>query len=317
MVYPWLVTALRWGDRMAHDGGRALAFVREASYGLPGSIKDVADYLLAEGTGIASLTMAQVAARTYTSKPTLVRFAKLAGYAGWTAFRHDFLVEATLLEERRVREAKVNVNYPFESGATTTEVLSTLARVRRLVADEVERTLDAAALEGAARAILNASRTVYFGAMQNREHGRIFASNLALMGVHCHVPYADEAAPFARSLTTGDCVVAASYSGSLTHMPLCFVSAIKDHGTTIVAVTGTKRSQLADVADHVLAFPPLEHHHDKMGPFYSGGCTSFILDLLFATCYGQRFEQSLENRKNILANLRGHIPGSLPKPDST
>ena len=300
---------------MAQDGERALAFVREATYGLPGSIKDIADYLLAEGTGIASLTMAQVAARTYTSKPTLVRFAKLAGYAGWTAFRHDFLVEVDQLEKRRARETKVDVNYPFESGVATTEVLATLARVRRLAVAEVERTLDTAALEGAARAVTGAGRVVFFGTMQNREYGRIFASNLALMGVHCHVPYADEAAPFAHSLTTGDCVVAASYSGSLTHMPLCFVSAIKDHGTTIVAVTGTKRSQLADVADHVLAFPPLEHHHDKMGPFYSGGCTSFILDLLFATCYGQRFEQSLESRRDVLANLRGLIPESLTETD--
>lgn len=300
---------------MAQDGERALAFVREATYGLPGSIKDIADYLLAEGTGIASLTMAQVAARTYTSKPTLVRFAKLAGYAGWTAFRHDFLVEVAQLEERRARETKVDVNYPFEGGVATTEVLATLARVRRLAVAEVERSLDTAALEEAARAVLDAGRVVFFGAMQNREYGRIFASNLALMGVHCHVPYADEAAPFARSLTTGDCVVAASYSGSLEHMPLCFVRAIRDHGATVVAVTGTERSQLADVADHVLAFPPLEHYHDKMGPFYSGGCTSFVLDLLFATCYGQRFEQSLESRRDVLANLRGLIPESLTETD--
>ena len=300
---------------MAQDGERALAFVREATYGLPGSIKDIADYLLAEGTGIASLTMAQVAARTYTSKPTLVRFAKLAGYAGWTAFRHDFLVEVDQLEKRRAREAKVDVNYPFESGVATTEVLATLARVRRLAVAEVERTLDTAALEGAARAVTGAGRVVFFGTMQNREYGRIFASNLALMGVHCHVPYADEAAPFAHSLTTGDCVVAASYSGSLERMPLCFVRAIRDHGATVVAVTGAERSQLADVADHVLAFPPLEHYHDKMGPFYSGGCTSFVLDLLFATCYGQRFEQSLESRRDVLANLRGLIPESLTETD--
>ena len=64
---------------MSHNPSESIAFAREASLGMPGSIKQVADFLLAEGTGIAQLTMAEIAARAYTSKPTLVRFAKQAG----------------------------------------------------------------------------------------------------------------------------------------------------------------------------------------------------------------------------------------------
>ena len=79
-------------EDMNNDSARTIAFAREASLGMPGSIKDVADFLLSEGTGIANLTMAQIASRTYTSKPTLVRFAKQAGYAGWRDYRHDLLV---------------------------------------------------------------------------------------------------------------------------------------------------------------------------------------------------------------------------------
>jgi ATP-dependent protease HslVU peptidase subunit len=86
------------GARMQQPEDQAVAFTREASLGMPGSIKQVADFLLAEGTGIEQLSMAQIATRAYTSKPTLVRFAKQAGYAGWKDYRHDFLVAMRRLE---------------------------------------------------------------------------------------------------------------------------------------------------------------------------------------------------------------------------
>ena len=41
---------------MENNVDKALAFAREAAMGTPGSIRDVADYLLNEGTGIRSLT---------------------------------------------------------------------------------------------------------------------------------------------------------------------------------------------------------------------------------------------------------------------
>ena len=77
---------------MPDTTNKALRYAHEASLGMPSSIKDVADFLLSEGTGIADLTMAQVATSVYTSKPTLVRFAKRAGYTGWKDYRHDFLL---------------------------------------------------------------------------------------------------------------------------------------------------------------------------------------------------------------------------------
>ena len=67
---------------MESHENKAVEFARSASLGLPGSIKDVADYLLCEGTGIKSQTMAQVAAHTYVSKPTLVRLPRRQGILG-------------------------------------------------------------------------------------------------------------------------------------------------------------------------------------------------------------------------------------------
>lgn len=289
----------------------AVGFARSASLGLPGSIKDVADYLLSEGTGIAPLSMKQLAARTYTSKSTLVRFAKMAGYEGWTAYRRDFLAQMGQVEAQRANDAEVDVNQPFPKGAPVSEVLDAMSRVQALAVREVQRRVDANALELAAQAILRANRVAFIGAMQNRDRGRVLASNLGLIGIMCHVPTHEQAAMLAQMLGEGDCAIVASYSGDLAHMPMSVVPALMRRGVTIVAITNSERSQLGTIAHHTFGFAPLEHLHKKIGAFYSGACTSMMMDLLYAACYAGRYEQAGRGRSDALQVLEGLIPSDF------
>ena len=292
---------------MGEQEERSIAFVREASRGIPGSIKDIADFLLSEGTGIADMTMRQIAARAYTSKPTLVRFAHQAGYAGWMDFRHDFLVAMEQHEAEQAQRTSVDVNRPFGELASTVDVVAGITGIQGLAAVEVERALDTRALAGAADAVLAAKTVAFFGVMQNYQRGKIFASNLGLMGVLCHVPHAAEAAAVAHCLQPGDCVVVASYSGNLTQMPMAFVPSLKERGVRVVAVTNSERSALGALADYALTYAPLEHYHAKIGPFYSGACTQLLLDILFAACYAQQYGASKDIRDGVLEDLRGII----------
>lgn len=296
------------GIDKSQDPARTVAFAREASLGMPGSIKDVADFLLSEGTGIANLTMAQIAARTYTSKPTLVRFAKQAGYAGWRDYRHDLLVVMADMEEERAASAEVDVNYPFAAGDSVADAAESIARIQRLAIEEVARSVDPAALESVAHALLGAHNVLYLGAMQNRDRGDIFAANLMTIGIVCHVMAEDRAASLARLLAPGDCAIATSYSGALTHGSMRLVPTLVERGITVVAVTNSERSPLADTADYTLCFPPLEHYHDKVGAFYSGACTSLILDMLYAACYASCYDESRERRASVVHSIRGIAP---------
>lgn len=295
------------------DERKAVEFARNASLGLPGSIKDVADYLLSEGTGIESQTMAQVAAHTYVSKPTLVRFAKQAGYSGWTAYRRDFLLAMKRVEAERTRQARVDVNHPFNEDANAQEVAAAIARIHHLATEEVEHTVNPAALHDSAAAILSADHVVCLGAMQNLDRGRVFAANLALAGVWCQAPRSDEVGPLVGLLGPGDCVVAVSYSGDVSHHPLSVVPRLQQQGITVVAITNSKHSQLGNIAHAALTFAPLEHLHQKTGPFYSGACTSLLLDILFAECYAQRYVLSMKQRNKVLGDLEGFVPADFAK----
>ena len=287
---------------------RAVDYAREAALELPGSIRQVAEFLLAEGTGVGQMSMAEVATRSYTSKPTLVRFAKQAGYAGWTDYRRDFLVAMGAIEREQARASEVDVNYPFSSDATAAEVLDVLARIQRLAADEVAQRSDPASLGRAASLVVGARDVVCLGAMQNHQRVKTFAINLSLMGILCRTPASDELGPLLRTFGEGDCAVVASYSGSLSFAPMSLVPSLKKRGVSIVAITNAERGELRQVADCVLGFAPLEHLHDKMGSFYSGACTSMLLDALFAACQGLRYEEGSSARRSIVEGMRGHMP---------
>ena len=293
---------------MSQEEMKTVDFARSASLGLPGSIKQVADYLLSEGTGIEQLTMAQIASRTYTSKPTLVRFAKQAGYAGWRDFRRDFLVAMKELERQQAAEASVDVNHPFSSDASSEELVESILEIQRLAAEEVRRALDPKVLRQAAQALVDSREVLCLGVWQNYHRGRVFASRLSPIGILCRTPSGEEAATVARMLDGRDCAVVISYSGDLTHTPISFVPSLKEQGVRIIAVTNSQRSPLRDVADYSLSFAPLEHYHSKIGSFYSGTCTTIFLDALHASCYALRFDESQDGQRDVIAGLKGRIP---------
>lgn len=293
---------------MEHNETKAMAFAQEATLGQPGSIKNVAEYLLAEGSGIGSQTMAQIAAHTYVSKPTLVRFAKKAGYAGWTAYRHDFLVAAREAERERTRLAEVDVNRPFEGGSSGKQVAEALARIQHFAADEIKRSVNPNELEQSARSIMDAQNVIFLGVMHNRYRGKIFSLDLALMGVRCQVPAPDEANPLAARLNEGDCVVVVSYSGDIRHQPLDLVPHLRKRNVTVVAITNSRQNSLSSLASHTLSFDAHEHLHEKIGTFYSGACTSIVLDLLQASCLALSYEPSNVKRQQILKEAGDHIP---------
>jgi len=100
----------------------------------------------------------------------------------------------------------------------------------------------------------------------------------------------------------------AMFSFSKPIDPVTLIDEMKQRGVSIVAITGYKSSGLGMIADCALFFPPLEHYHDKIAAFYSGACTSLILDLLYAACFAHRYDECRRSRALVLEELRDYVP---------
>lgn len=292
-------------DEISDAVGHAQRCAREGQ----GSAKSISDFLLGEGTGIRTMSMAEVAIRSFTSKPTLVRYAQAAGYSGWQDYRKAFLLEMEALEAERASRAKIDVNHPYGKDSDETEVLHNLMRIQTLAQEEVKRGVRPETLARAADLVLGSDTCLVFAAMHNLHLAEIFASDMRMMGKRVLVPTASEAAAMVRFMKPGDCVVVVSYAGIISNMlPMSLVPKVLERGQRVVAITNSVHGTLREVADVTLGFAPQEHYHDKICGFYSKACTSLILDALYSACYVRQFDTSAAWRQGLVAGLADSIP---------
>lgn len=276
--------------------------MRQQSDSLSASMHSIAEFLLREGSGIANLGMGQVAALSYSSKATLVRYARQLGYDGWKSFRADFIEQARLEEKRSMGGTKVDLNYPFDAGEDTSAIAQSIVDIRRAAHDIVLGNLDTQLVDTAADLLLDARRLVFLGNPPNRQYGELFAYNLYNIGVECRVPHNETRDQELRQLGGRDCVIVSSYSGNLSRDLGSPVHMVRNLGVPLIAITGAG-SPLSNICTIALEYPPLEHYYTKIGGFYSCECTALILDLLYCSCYRRNYESNKRGRVNLSETL--------------
>lgn len=279
----------------ASDKG-LLGRVRELAHSHVESRRSIAQLLLSESSGLARLSMSEVAQLSYTSKPSLVRFAQALGYSGWLDFQDAFVREA-LLAEGAEAEDSIDPNFPFEADTPSGQLAKRIMALRGHALEQVLLTIDHAALQEAARRMVDARQVVYFGVEQNRFFGENLAYHLRQIGIDCLVPALEECPLVARGMGPDTCAIIVSYSGLGEHRPpSLYLPTLQANGVPCVAVTNSGDNWLRHNCDCVLAFPPEEHLYSKIGGYYSEQATTFVLDLLYSLCFQARYERNAHDK---------------------
>lgn len=275
---------------------------------LSASCRAIADFLIMEGSGMGDVTMAQLAQQTFTSKPTIVRFAQAFGYDGWKSFHADFLACSHLREERRREHSAVDFNYPFSVDDEPEKIVGSIAKIHAATASGFLGQLDVAELARAARTILSARSVIVLGNPPNRFLGEIFAYNVSELGIDCRVPHNEDTSQQVRYLDERDCVIAISYSGTLAHGCLKYVHTVHERGAHIIGIT-SKGSVLASVADRAITYEHLEHYYSKIAGYFGCEQVSLILDALHGLCYAAHYEENdtLRRQNASVWSKRHHV----------
>lgn len=110
----------------------------------------------------------------------------------------------------------------------------------------------------------------------------------------------------ARIATCNDIIIAVSFSGKTKEVNLA-VREAKKSGAKCIAITRNSNSELAELADLILAVPSTELNATRLSPIFSRYGQLFIVDILFlglAKKQTDSLEELLGEYQSLLAKLK-------------
>ncbi|WP_286079203.1 MurR/RpiR family transcriptional regulator [Faecalibaculum rodentium] len=278
--------------------------VEELGVGSNSAMSDIADYILEDRQRILEKSLQEVAQETFTSKASVVRFAKGLGYSGWKAFLKEYLKE---LNYQQRFEAEVDFSYPFTDRDTPAQISRNLRTLMVQTLDEMLENLDEAALTRFVNLMQRANRIVVFCVSPHTYSAQLFQRKMMTIQKPVQVVQAREMGLTARSMTPQDLAIIISYSGmNVEAEPMTVVNYLKSHQVPVAAITSAGTNDLRREIDTVLTLTTREALYNKIATFSTEHSLQYLLNLLFSCYFARQYEKNWVNKVESARELEKH-----------
>lgn len=266
-----------------------LQHISDKASSLSKSERRVADYVVEHRSEVVHSTLAALSAAIGVSEPTVIRFCASMGFSGF----QDFRLEMARFLALGVPATHSAIEESDSLPAIVTKIFDhTIASL-----DHTRRSFDADRVAQAVDLIRQSKRLHFFGAGASSIVAEDAQQKSALFGRPC-TALSDPHQQFMEVATadTDDLFVMISHTGRSAPLPL-LASEAQSNGASVIAITGTRSSLLADAAEVTLITDTLEDT-DVYTPTISRLASLVVIDIL-ATLTAMR-DDTVD-----LARLRG------------
>lgn len=253
--------------------------------------KVIGEFILNEKENIYRYSMDEIAKYTYTSKATLVRFAKILGYKGW----RDFI--KALIEEVKYQEANselMDVNYPFKENDNYKNIINKISRLQIESIKDTADKLDEEMLKKAVINILDSEKVFIFGMKPNTSIAGSLKWKFLSIGKYIDIVEVGEFGLVSRTLTEKDCVIIISYSGnSIDKEPMKHIEVLKSQNVKLIGITSGGENYMRKNIDCILTMSSREKLYSKIANFATEQSILYIFNILFACCFKKEYKNNL------------------------
>ena len=259
----------------------------------------VGEFIIREQENVYKYTLNEIAERTYTSKATVVRFAKAMGYEGWKDFMKDYIEE---IQYRKAHENDIDYNFPFQEHNSLPEILDSLLALKTETIQETRNLFDNVTINKASELILHSKNIVIFAKSPNHYYAGSFARKLCSIGILARVASDGEFGLIAAAMGKEDCAIVISYSGNNpSKNPMDKLKILKANKVPIIGITSGGENYLRRQADCVFTMVSRERLYTKIANYSTEESLSFILDCLFSWVFAKNYRS---NKNFKLLNSR-------------
>ncbi|WP_107996016.1 MurR/RpiR family transcriptional regulator [Trichococcus paludicola] len=251
------------------------------------SRSQIAEFLIQNKDDLNEYSMNDISKQTFSSKATLVRFAKSLGFSGWKE-----LIK-TLIEEIRYEEkhySAISPNIPFDKNDSFQKIIQNISTVQIESINDTADRIDTAALEEAVGKLISANRIVVLGMSPNNLLAEIFRRKMATIGKIVEVAPPGEIGIIAYSLTNKDAAIVISYSGNdVSREPMKFIPDMNSKGVKLIGITSDGYNYMRQEIDTVLTISSREGLYKKISNFSTEESILFILNVLYACFFSKEY----------------------------
>lgn len=250
----------------------------------------VAEVMLADPTVVLRNTISQLAEKCSTSEPSVVRFCRVLGYAGYSELR---LVMATELgREQAAAVDQRRFGSDISPDDSLQDTVAKIAYAETLGIDETLSSIDFDVLGQVVQTIGSARHVLVYGlgagaiVADDLQHKLFRIKRTAQAFNQQH-----DALMGAALMEPDDVAIAFSHSGQ-TRETLAFIERAKETGAPTIAVTNVESSPLAKTADLCL-FTMVRETAFRSGAMASRIAQLAVVDCIFAGVAQSSYEKTV------------------------
>lgn len=255
----------------------------------------IGEFLLTQKSNVREYTMQQIADMTFSSKSSLVRFAKALGFSGWKEFMEQFLSDS-YYEESHYTD--IDPNLPFQAGDSPEKIMVQLSSLMVESILDTTDQLDLGQLERAVDILYSSRQVVLMAQTPNLYVGELFRRKMATIGKNILLSESDQGL-LASSLTQEDCAILISYSGNNEQrIPMKVIPTLEKSSVPIIAITGMGDNFLRQHASCTLSMSSREKLYTKIGTFATEESIGFLLNMLYACYFARDYDKNMAYKTN-------------------
>lgn len=250
--------------------------------------RSIGEFVLHERENLHHYSMQEIADMTYTSKATLVRFAKTLGYKGWKEFMQALTVEEIYQD---AHPSYIDVNYPFHEGDKTKEIMHNISNLQIESIKDTLDLMDPEMVDKAADILIHARQVIIFGLRPNSIVADLFRRKMMTLGRKTELAHMGEAGIISSMMSKEDCAIIISYSGNNEETyPVNYVSMFLKQNIPMIGITSDGENYLRSNLDCVLTMSSRERLYTKIANFATEESLQFILNVLFSTYFARNYQ---------------------------
>ncbi|CAM4335982.1 MurR/RpiR family transcriptional regulator [Erysipelothrix aquatica] len=248
----------------------------------------ISEYILAHPNEVISLSIQQLAQRTFTSTATITRYCKKMQTDGFT----DFKVRLTRELSTSPRGQRVRDDLPFNKNESTNQILESILNLNYQSMQDTYNSIDQQQLNRVARAIHQSPHIYLYGTGQSLILCQDFQYKLFRIEKDCNLESA-VGFQFMKTHTQPKdslAIVISYYGTSINNLRI--MTSLKDRNVPIVLITGPNDNPLVPLADEVIHVAPQEELMTKMASFSSRTAIQLVLDMIYALVFSFDYEMN-------------------------